>query len=728
MKLVTIALPVPLRQAFDYLCPDALEQTVTLGMRVQVPFRSRRLIGIVIGMEEAESLPKSPALRRIEKVLDEEALIPPSLLTLCRWASGYYHHALGEVLATALPSRLRNGHPLPCAEIEAWRLTETGRNALKNLSPRATALRSLLENLAEEPIDRATLQSLCSPATIRRAQNRDWIRPCSRPPGGGKLHLDNNWPELTKLQQQALQQLRTVADNGQVSLLDGVTGSGKTELYLRMAKEVIASGKQVLALTPEIGLTPHLANSFSSRFSGQVACYHSGMGQAERLRTWVRARSGAVNVIIGTRSAIFVPLANPGLIIVDEEHDVSYKQQDGFRYSGRDLAVVRGHLERVPTILGSATPSLESLHNARIDRYKRIRLKRRIGTAGIPALTLLDVRGLPLRNGLSEPLLRGIERHLASGGQSLLFINRRGFAPVLLCSRCGWMAPCRNCNARLTLHRQKGTLLCHHCGHQESPPMDCPACGQQPLHAIGQGTERVEETLRQRFPGRRIERIDSDRTRSARVLADLFEGVRCGTVDILVGTQLLAKGHDFAGLTLVGLVDMDQALYGSDFRALERMGQLVTQVAGRSGRADRPGEVIIQTFNPQHPHLRRLVTDGYDALTEDLIAERQAHGLPPSTYLALLRAEAPKEGMAIGFLDKVRQLIAQNNDPTIVAMGPIPALMERRNGLYRAQLIMKASQRVRLHSALQQLLPKVAGLPARGGLRWSLDIDPVDLF
>lgn len=729
MKLATIALPVPLRQTFDYLCPDALAEAVTPGVRVRVPFRSRQLVGIVIGTAVAKPSPQSPALRSIESVLDQEAVISPSLLALCRWAAGYYHHALGDVLTTALPSLLRNGCALPRTEVEAWRLTKAGRAALERLPERATALRSLLGRLSEEPLDQITLRTLSAPTTIRRAQSRGWIRACMRPRyNGSGPHLNKKWLELTEPQQQALQQLKTAADKGQVSLLDGVTGSGKTELYLRMAKAVIESGRQVLALAPEIGLTPHLADSFAHRFPGRVACYHSGMGQAERLRTWARARSGAVNVIIGARSAIFIPLDKPGLIIVDEEHDVSYKQQDGFRYSARDLAVVRGRLECVPVILGSATPSLESLHNAGIGRYRRIRLQRRIGAAGSPALTLLDVRGLPLRNGLSEPLLSGIDRHLADGGQSLLFINRRGFAPVLLCSRCGWIAPCRNCSTRLTLHRQKGSLLCHHCGHQEPPPVECPVCRQRPLHAIGQGTERVEETLRQRFPGRRIERIDSDRTRSARVLAGLFEGVRSGAVDILVGTQLLAKGHDFAGLTLVGLVDMDQALYGSDFRALERMGQLVTQVAGRAGRADRPGEVIIQTFNPQHPQLRRLVTDGYDALTEELMAERRTYGFPPSTHLALLRAEAPKEGVAFSFLEKAGELITEGNGETIIAMGPIPALMERRKGLHRAQLILKASRRVQLHSALRQMLPKVSSLPTRGGLRWSLDVDPVDLF
>lgn len=733
MKLatVTVALPVPLRQEFRYLCPDSLTKSLVVGARVQVPFRSRRLIGIVIGITAVAPPPQPLRLRPIESVLDHEAVIPPALLALCRWASGYYHHALGEVLASALPSLLRNGSPLPCAAVEAYAITEDGRAALERLPPRAAALRLLLKRLAKEPMDRATLRSISAPATIRRARSRGWICLFPLPPNivANGSCPDELWPELTKPQQQALQQLQTAADSGQVNLLDGVTGSGKTELYLRMAQRMVASGRQVLALAPEIGLTPHLADCFASRFPpGQVACYHSGMGHAERARTWARARSGAVSVVVGTRSAVFVPLARPGLIIVDEEHDVSYKQQDGFRYSARDLAVVRGRQEDVPVILGSATPSLESLHNAQSGRYQRIRLKHRIGSAGSPKLTLLDVRGLPLRNGLSEALLRGIDRHLAAGGQSLLFINRRGFAPVLLCPRCGWIAPCRNCNARLTVHRKNNRLICHHCGYQEPPPMECPSCGQQPLHAIGQGTERVEEALRQRFPGRRVERIDSDRTRSARVLAELFGDVRSGMIDILVGTQLLAKGHDFAGLTLVALVDIDQALYGSDFRALERMGQMVTQVAGRAGRADRAGEVIIQTFNPQHPHLRRLISDGYDALVENLMVERRTHGFPPSVHLALLRAEAPKEGAAVKFLEQAQRLISQDKDAAITVMGPAPALMERRNGLYRAQLILKAARRARLHAALQQLLPKVNDLPTRGGLRWSLDVDPVDLF
>lgn len=731
MKLATVALPVPLRQEFDYLLPDSLAKTLLPGTRVRVPFRSRQLIGIVVGISPVTATRQPLALRPIESVLDENAVVPPPLLTLCQWTSRYYHHALGEVLAAALPNLLRNGSPLPCTEPEVcYYLTDAGRVALDSLPSRATALRSLLRQLADGPTDRTKLRSFGTQATIRRARSRGWIGSCpqSAPAISDDPCPNKNWPQLTESQQQALQQLRMAAESGRVSLLDGITGSGKTELYLRMSKQAIAAGQQVLALAPEIGLTPHLADCFARRFPGRVACYHSGMGHVERARAWASARSGTVDVIVGARSAIFVPLARPGLIIVDEEHDVSYKQQDGLRYSARDLAIVRGRLERVPVILGSATPSLESLNNAKTGRYQRIRLRHRIGAAGSPRLTLLDVRGLPLRNGLSEPLLRGIDRHLAAGGQTLLFINRRGFAPVLLCARCGWVAPCRNCNARLTLHRHNDRLICHHCGYQELPPTKCPGCGQQPLHAVGQGTERVEETLRMRFPGRRIERIDSDRTRSARVLASLLEGARTGKIDILVGTQILAKGHDFAGLTLVGLVDMDQALYGSDFRALERMGQMVTQVAGRAGRADRPGEVIIQTFNPQHPHLRRLVADGYEALAEDLITERQVYGFPPSTHLALLRAEARKEGMAMKFLEQVSQLVTGDDATAIAVLGPAPALMERRNGLYRAQLVLRASRRVQLHAALQRLLPKVGGLRVHADLRWSLDVDPADLF
>jgi len=731
MKRVAVALPVPLRQCFDYLCPEPLTDGLRPGIRVRVPFGRRRLVGVVVGMpvthvEGAHN--GGYHYKPLDAVLDTEPLLPATLLALCRWCAGYYHHALGEVIAAALPAPLRAGGAATLPVVEAFHLTAAGRSALPNLPARATALRALLTLLEEAPATRGRLSESALTDTLARARARGWVEtrplettvasPVPATPAG---------PEPTPAQAQALTELEAAPAGFSATLLEGVTGSGKTELYLRLAEHAVAAGRQVLTLAPEIGLTPQLAARFAHRFGARVACYHSGMGEAERARSWLRARAGEVDVVVGTRSAIFMPLARPGLIIVDEEHDTSYKQQDGLRYSARDLAVLRARKEAVPVVLGSATPSLESLHNAASGRYRHVRLTARISTTPAPRLTLLDVRNLPLNHGLSEPLLQATGRHLESGDQVLLFINRRGFAPVLLCHQCGWIAPCPACNARLTLHRRRGRLLCHHCGHVEPVPAECPGCGQSPLTPVGQGTERIEEALRRRFPGERVERIDSDRTHSASALTRLFEEVRSGAVRILVGTQILAKGHDFAGLTLAGLVDVDQALYGSDFRALERMGQLVTQVAGRVGRADRPGEVILQTHASQHPQLRRLVNDGYTALAQNLLAERRAHGLPPFAHLALMRAESPQDGAALNFLQRAHdQLNADGGE--VELLGPVPAPMERRAGRHRAQLLLKSAHRGALQQRLQQVLPQVEALRTARSLRWSLDVDPADLF
>lgn len=730
MHRVAVALPVPLRHCFDYLCSAAQAATLQPGMRVRVPFGRRRLVGVVVETPVAftnEAQDSGYSYKSLDAVLDSEPLLPPALLTLCRWCADYYHHALGEVIATALPAPLRSGSAATLPVVEAFHLTAAGRSARPNLPPRATASRALLELLDAAPATRSTLAEAALTGTLARARKRGWVeaRPLEMKPAASSINTDR--PQLTPAQGLALKSLEAAPAGFSATLLDGVTGSGKTELYLRLAEHAVTAGRQVLALAPEIGLTPQLAERFAQRFGARVACYHSGMGEAERARTWLRARAGEVDVVVGTRSASFMPLARPGLIIVDEEHDTSYKQQDGLRYSARDLAVLRAREEAVPVVLGSATPSLESLHNAATKRYRHVRLQSRISTTPAPRVTLLDVRNLPLNHGLSEPLLQVAGRHLESGGQVLLFINRRGFAPVLLCHQCGWIAPCPDCNARLTLHRRRSRLICHHCGHLEPAPSECPACGLSPLTPVGQGTERIEEALRLRFPGERVERIDSDRARSAGALARLFEDVRSGAVRILVGTQILAKGHDFAGLTLAGLVDVDQALYGSDFRALERMGQLVTQVAGRVGRADRPGEVILQTHESQHPQLRRLVNDGYAALAQDLLSERNTHGLPPSAHLALLRAESPQEGAALKFLDQARGQL-DTGGSEVELLGPVPAPMERRAGRHRAQLLLKSAHRGALQQRLLKCLPQVEALRKARSLRWNLDVDPADLF
>lgn len=723
MKQITVSVPVPLRGRFDYEVPDALANALPPGVRVRVPFGRRELIGLVIEPWRDAPAPDF-AIRPIAAVIDETPLVPSELLALCQWAADYYQHPLGEVLATALPGPFRRGEFVIPKPPDGLALTAAGHAALATLPARSGALRSLLHALVDGPRQASAVRAAlpkAGAAALRKALDAGWV---------ARVDCDDVSPletplALTDEQRGVLDTLLAARDGFSATVLEGVTGSGKTEVYLQLAEAVLRDGGQVLVLAPEIGLTPQLAARFTARFGDGVASFHSGLSEAERARHWLAARDGRARIVVGTRSAVFVPMARLKLVIVDEEHDVSYKQQDGLRYGARDVAVLRARRLGVPVLLGSATPSLETLHNADGGRYRRVQLLRRVHQHAPPRIHLLDVRHAPLHDGLSETMVDAVARQLAAGHQALLFLNRRGYAPVLLCHDCGHVLPCPNCDARLVMHRAKQRLACHHCGHVEALPPACPDCGGK-LVPVGQGTERIEDALRLRFPEYRIERFDSDRLRSATALNALLADVQRGAVHLLVGTQVLAKGHDFAGLAFAGLIDVDQALFGSDFRALERMGQMVTQVAGRVGRAGQPGEVLLQTHQPEHPLLRLLVEQGYAAFAARLMDERRQFGLPPFSSLALLRVEAKTEGEAMAFLRSVRRDCPAAREVDI--LGPAPATMARRAGFQRAQLLLKSPSRAALHRMLASWMPTLEALGQKTRLRWSLDVDPADLF
>ncbi|MGH8455937.1 MAG: primosomal protein N' [Stenotrophobium sp.] len=727
LDVVAVAVPAPLYRLFDYRVPTDGTHRLRPGMRVRVPFGKRRLVGVIAEPPRAEP-PAAHGYKLIEAVLDESPLFPPDVWALCRWSADYYQYPLGEVLAAALPGPLRRG---AAAEIEregVLQVTIAGRAALDALTARASAQRALLRTLADAPLTRAQLVEAlpkCA-AILRKALAQGWIAEMPQAPAEAAAPAETA-PVLTAEQAAALEALRGGAGKFGVSLLEGVTGSGKTEVYLQLAADTLARGEQVLVLVPEIGLAPQLTERFLRRFGAGVASFHSGMSENQRADTWLRARAGEARIVVGTRSAVFVPFARLGLVVVDEEHDVSFKQQEGFRYSARDLAILRAQRLKIPAVLGSATPSLETLHNTQHFRYAHLRLHRRVRDDAPPRVQALDVRGRSLDHGLSPPLLEAVRRHLERKGQVLLFINRRGYAPVLLCRDCGWSAPCGRCDAHMTLHRGRTRLVCHHCGAQKPVPPACPQCASKNLVPLGQGTERVEEALRARFPEQRVERFDSDRVRRAGELERLLADIRSGAIHILVGTQILAKGHDFAGLSLVGIVSADQALYGTDFRATERMGQMVTQVAGRAGRAGQSSEVILQTHEPQHPLLRKLVEGGYAALSTALLEERRLTGLPPYSHLALLRAESTQPAAAMNFLNAARDLFMSVTTRVQVSE-PIPASMERRAGHVRAQLLMQCASRAALQKHLAAWVPQIDALPGARQVRWSLDVDPYDLF
>ncbi len=727
--ILRIAIPSPLYRSFDYLPPaDTDPDTLQPGIRVRVPFGRRSVIGVLLqtSTHPAVELQK---LKRAQQVLDSDALLNADVLAMVQWASAYYQHPIGEALAAALPVLLRRGQAPETTASSAWRLTPEGRTIDLATLGRAARQAAVMRALQASPdgIDRTLLAAPAS--VLHTLGERGWIESfCRTPAAASPTVATASGHRLNPAQQLAVDCILGQLDSFAPFLLEGVTGSGKTEVYLTLIEQILQRGQQALVLVPEIGLTPQLVARFSKRFPVPLALLHSGLGDRERLAAWQQARSGTAPIVIGTRSAIFTPLARPGLIVVDEEHDASLKQQDGFRYSARDLAVWRARRLGIPVVLGSATPSLESLLNAREQRYQLLDLPERTGAARLPDFEILDIRQQPLEHGLSPPLVRRIRQHLDADGQVLLFLNRRGFAPVLMCYDCDWVAECRRCDARMTWHQRDGRLHCHHCGSQRPVDTVCPQCGGSDLHPMGQGTERVEQALAEQFPEVERLRIDRDTTRRKGELDKLLERARSGKARLLLGTQMLAKGHHFPAVTLVGILDADHGLFSTDFRGSERMAQQIVQVAGRAGRHDRPGVVIIQTRHPEHPLLQLLVRQGYPAFARAALAEREAAQLPPVTSIALLRAEAADAQLPMEFLEAARTAIAAQDTGSVTAWGPVPASMERRAGRFRAQLLLQSARRGDLQRLLSTLVLQLETDRRARRVRWSIDVDPADTY
>ena len=729
IPVLRVALPVPLPRLFDYLPPTGCDAgTVAVGQRLRVPFGSREVCGIVIGHGHAEP---GVELRQALALPDPDPLLEGELLASLQWLAGYLHAPLGEVLATALPAALRRGEPAADTAAYGWVLTEAGRTALPAMrSGKPKALATLLIHVrAEDWLDdempgwRASLRGLRERGLVERSE----MKVGSESPFQRKGDSDPTF-FLNDEQRVAADAIRA-ADGFAAFLLDGVTGSGKTEVYLDAIADCLARGRQALVLVPEIGLTPQALARFRKRLGVPVHALHSGLNDNERARVWLAAARGQARVIVGTRSAVFVPLPEAGIVIVDEEHDGSYKQFDGIRYHARDVAIVRARALGVPVVLGSATPSLESLHNAQSGRYAHLRLRHRAGNAKAPHVRVLDVRKRPLHAGLGEDALLAIRGALDAGGQVLVFRNRRGYAPVLLCHDCGWSAHCPRCSTPdkptpMTVHAHGRRLQCHHCGYRKPSPLACPDCASLGLQPQGNGTERIEAELQARFDDVPVLRIDRGSTGHRDALQQHFDdlGEKPG---ILVGTQMLAKGHDLPNLTLVVVVGIDEGLFSADFRSSEKLAQLLVQVAGRAGRADKPGTVLLQTHHPEHPLLQILVNGGYHAFAEGELGLREAAGFPPFAHLALLRAEAKHADPPMQFLHVAKAVL---RDMPVDASGPLPAPMPRRAGYQRAQLILSATQRRDLHVALEAMLPVLHAAPDARKVRWSLDVDPVELY
>ena len=729
-----MAVDTPLRRVFDYLPPAAAEgvPAPVPGMRVRVPFGRRRLIGVVMGSADSSALAPE-RLKPILEALDPQPVLEAATLELVRWAADYYHHPIGQVLSSALPKALRLGAKLLATE-EYWTVSEAGRAALAGGEPRrAVKQRALLELVVSlggsASADALTGQS----ASWREAAHALAARGFLTREDRTVTHLAQParvraaGPTLLPEQRDAVEQVTAAAGAFAAFLLEGVTGSGKTEVYLRLTEETLARGLSVLVLVPEIGLTPQLVGRFRDRFEAPLAVLHSALTDQERLAAWRAASSGEARIVLGTRSAVFAPVTDLGLIVVDEEHDASFKQHEGaLRYSARDLAVVRARLAAVPVLLGSATPSLETLHNVAGGRYTRLRLLRRPGESRPPQLSLIDLRSSAVDSGISTPAALAIERHLAADGQVLVFLNRRGFAPTLLCTACGWIAPCLECDARLTVHLAAGRLRCHHCGADAPLPARCPKCGFA-VKPVGQGTERIEAALAARYPRIPIVRLDRDVVRRRGDLDEVVRRMSTGEARILVGTQMVTKGHDFPNVTLVVVLNADQGLFSSDFRAPERLAQTIVQVAGRAGRGTRAGEVLIQTEFPEHPLLTSLLARGYDGFAEAALAERLEASWPPYSRLAAVRASAKTPQAALGFLSEARTS-ARHLPRGVRLLGPVPAAMARRAGRYHAQLLIESAERPPLHRFLAAWLPVVEASKSAQRVRWALDVDPLELF
>ncbi|OKY28049.1 primosomal protein N' [Thalassotalea sp. PP2-459] len=730
--LVQVAIPVPLRQQFTYLVPQALQHPkISVGEQVLVPFGSRQVIGVIIGLQPDENIAFDlKKLKSIVSRVNPEHAIPNDLIKLLTISAHYYQHPIGEVFQHALPVLLRQISPSMPEKERVWR---SSTNDVSLLLAQLTKKRAMKQ---------AALLLL-----IAKHQNITW--PELRTLGYSKQQLTAleekqfihaveqeltkfNWQEnsinnsdklsLSTEQAVAVAAISQHKTKFQCHLLHGITGSGKTEVYLQAMEPILAENMQVLVLVPEIGLTPQMLARFEQRFNVPVVLHHSGLNDKERFATWQHAKQGNAAIIIGTRSAVFTPCNQLGMIIVDEEHDPSFKQQDSFRYHGRDLAIIRARQQNIPIVLGSATPSFESLANANLKKYCYHQLTKRPGNSVQATLKLIDVNGQSMASGLTPATVQAISQTIAKDEQVLVFINRRGFSPAINCKECHWVADCQRCNRPYTLHKSQGLLICHHCNSQKRIPKQCPDCGSIRINPVGQGTEQVEQWLTERFSDHSVVRIDRDSTRRKGELSKRLEQVATKQHHILIGTQMLAKGHHFPDVTLVVMLDIDGALFSIDYRAAEHMAQLLEQVAGRAGRASKPGTVYIQTQYPQHPLLHQLVHQGYAEFANTGLQERKWAKLPPYSFQALIRAEANTPYLPEQFLRQISQLSLACN-----LAGPMPAAMEKKAGKYRYHLLVQADSRKRLHQSLQMILSEIDSIESHSKVRWSIDVDPIDL-
>ena len=735
---VRVALARNLPRYFDYLPPEHCDSALLQrGMRVCVPFgRGNNLdTAVIIELVDETDVPINK-LKQVVQLLDEAPIFDASYFTFLRWAHRYYHYPLGLVIHTALPRLLNAGQPAQSPAQDHYFLTEAGQHSNPHELPARKARQAAILTLLQENLTGVRLTeinfTLSNPQPTLKAlekQNLIYCKNIPAPPTQYDAVPVTSPLTLNNAQQTAVEKITNNLGHFSPFLLDGVTGSGKTEVYLQAIQAALAKNLQVLVLVPEINLTPQMIQRFKQRFAVPIEVLHSNLNDKARLHAWLSARDGHTPIIIGTRSAIWTPLARLGLIIVDEEHDNSYKQQDNFRYSARDLAVIRAREANVPLVLGSATPSLETFYNTTQQRYQHLPLPERAGNALPPEIHLIDMRHQLRGQVISIVLRKKIQACLDQKQQAIIFINRRGYAPVIMCTDCSWMAHCKHCDAKVTYHEKYGRLYCHHCGASAQYPRTCPDCQSSEIIAVGVGTERLESQLAELFPTANILRVDSDSVNSKQTLERTLDKIHSGQADILVGTQMLAKGHHFPNVTLVGIINADGGLFGVDFRAGENMAQLIMQVAGRAGREQQQGHVYIQTHHPEHDLLKDIVQQDYHQLMQAMLQEREHTFFPPYTYIVLLRAEAQTSEEAYQFLSTARSWAESHHCKEVELLGPVASPMERRAKWFRAQLLIQSAERKPLHHLLSQWLPQLYSLKNNAArLRWSVDIDPQTLL
>ena len=725
-SILHITIPCPLRTVFDYFNADS-NIIPEIGMRVLVSFRSRQLVGIIVGISTLTSEKQNAKLKSIAKIIDDQRLIPQTTFELIQWVSDYYHHPIGECFQAALPKKLRQQEPAELKTEAYWALSSD--QSERKLGKKQQQILSYLANYsgtisqqqitAEVGTCKSSLVSLEQKKLIVQQQKvKQILLKCDIQPS----HI------LSKQQQYVVDTVWENYNSFNPYLLHGITGSGKTEVYIQLTKKIIEQGKQALILIPEIGLTTQFVNRFRQHLSANIVVLNSAVSDGDRKQAWLLARDGLADIVIGTRSAVFTPLKNIGLIIIDEEHDGSYKQQDGLRYHARSVALIRAQRADLPIILGSATPSLESLYNVEQGRYTQLTLTERATGAKLPKIRVVDSEGPTANSGLSTILYKAIQQQINLGNQVLLFINRRGFAPVLMCHDCNWIASCTSCDAKMIVHQSRNILMCHHCGLIHRLIQHCPTCKTTELKTYGVGTQQLEQTLQQYFPETPVIRIDRDSTQKVNAFAEIVANIQQGGAKILVGTQMLAKGHDFHNVTLVGVLDADQGLFSADFRATENLAQLITQVTGRAGRGEKSGEVFIQTSQPNHTFWKELIGHDYCYIAKTILQQRQQIGMPPAGSLCVIRAEDRQQSLAILFLTEALEVLNQNNQQQLMILGPVPAIMEKRAGRYRAQLLLSCAKRKPIHQLLDHSIDAISKLKLARKVRWSIDIDPVDLM